>query len=67
MGWRLTVTDVYNTFWPYLFGNCHLDRPTGDFVLAAGQWEKVDVRLPEQDDPWLVIPHVSGKLVRGKI
>ena len=47
-------------------GGCELIRPTGDWLLQAGVWDTVDLKLPEQDDPWLAITHVSGTLTKPK-
>ena len=45
-------------------GNCNLTRPTDAYVLSAGEWESVDLKLPENEEPWRIIPHVSGRLVK---
>ena len=46
-------------------GNCNLIRPTGDYVRDAGEWSSVDLKGVEEEDPWLVIPHVAGRLVKA--
>ena len=64
---RLTdCIDAFNIIWPYLMGNCHLDRPTGEYLLTAGKWDKVDLKSPRDEDPWLAIPHVWGTLVKAQ-
>ena len=61
----MTVTGIYNIVWPHMMGNCHLTRPTGDYILGAGKWSETDVKTIDQEDPWLVIPHFSGRLVKA--
>ena len=56
---------MYGTVWPFLMGNCHLDRPTGDYLLAAGKWETSEVKEPSAEDAHLVFPRVRGRLVKA--
>ena len=58
--------DIYNTVWPILIGNCHLDRTTANTLINAGKWTEVELVTPTQDDAWLVIPRISGMLVKAK-
>ncbi|KAL9128917.1 MAG: hypothetical protein Q9217_002507 [Psora testacea] len=59
------VQGIYQVLWPYLMGNCNLTRPTGDYILKAGEWSTADMTTPEKEDPWMVIPHISGRLVKA--
>ena len=59
------ITDFYDIIWPHLFGNCHMRRPTGDYILAAGEWADVDIKGPKDEDPWLVLPHFWGTLTKA--
>ena len=45
-------------------GNCHLDRPTGEYLLAAGKWETLEVKGPQAEDAPLVFPRVRGRLIK---
>ena len=47
-------------------GGCELVRPTGDWLLTAGKWDTVDLKLAEQNDPWLAVPRVLGTLTKPK-
>ncbi|KAG8526563.1 uncharacterized protein KY384_008764 [Bacidia gigantensis] len=60
------VQGVYQIAWPWLMGGCSLVRPTADYLLSAGKWETVDLTSSAKEDPWLVIPRVSGKLIKAK-
>ena len=56
---------VYNLVWPYGLGNCHLDRPTGKYLLEAGNWSTTDeLEWPKDEDGWMILPRVSGRLVK---
>ena len=57
---------MYNTVWPILLGNCHLNRPTAKLLKGAGDWAKVELETPKKEDAWLVIPRISGRLVKAK-
>lgn len=43
---------------------CHLDRPSGQYLLEAGSWSTLELKTPKDDEAWLVFPHVSGRLVK---
>ena len=58
--------DLYNTVWPILLGNCHLNRPTAETLKNAGDWAQVELETPQKDDAWLVFPRISGRLVKTK-
>lgn len=45
-------------------GNCHLDRPTGQYLLQAGSWRSVELETPKDEDRWQVFPHLTGRLVK---
>lgn len=50
------------TIWPFLGGNCHLDRSTKSIIESAGDWESNDLRI--EDDGWQLIPRVMGTLTK---
>lgn len=56
--------DIYNLVWPYAMGNCSLDRPTAQYLYAAGNWSSVEIEEPTAADAYLIIPRVSGRLVK---
>ena len=45
-------------------GNCQLLRPTGQFLLEAGDWSEVELEGLSNQDPSLVVPKISGRLVK---
>ena len=45
-------------------GNCQLNRPTGKYLLEAGKWSTVELDMPKEEDGWMILPHVSGRLVK---
>ena len=55
---------VYNLVWPFFVGNCHLDRPVGKYLLEAGSWSTIELDMPKEEDAWMVLPRVSGRLVK---
>lgn len=55
---------VYNLVWPILVGNCQLDRPVGRYLLEAGSWSTIELDMPKEEDAWMVLPRVSGRLVK---
>lgn len=58
------VQLVYNFVWPYAVGNCHLDRPTGKYLLEAGSWSTIELETPKDEDAWMLLPPVYGRLVK---
>ena len=45
-------------------GNCRLDRPTQTYLLEAGSWSTIELEIPKEEDAWMVLPRVSGRLVK---
>nr|POF13981.1 methyltransferase-like protein 7a [Quercus suber] len=39
-GWQKTV----NLIWPTFFNGCDITRPTDEWLLAAGEWDEVNLR-----------------------
>jgi len=58
------VQRLYSIVWPHAMGNCHLDRPTGKYLLEAGSWSVVELEMPKDEDNWSLFPHVTGRLVK---
>ena len=51
--------------WPHLFGGCQLRRPTGQYLVAAGKWEKLEVKSPTPEDAPEFVPKVTGRLIKS--
>lgn len=65
LGARADVCKVaFNLVWPYAVGNCHLDRDTGKYLLEAGSWSTIELEMPKEEDAWMFLPRVSGRLVK---
>ena len=56
------VVDVYNIFWPFFIGNCHLNRTTQHSIMQAGDWRRIELTSPTSEDAWLVFPRIYGRL-----
>ena len=58
------VQGIYNVVWPYPFGGCHLDRPTGEYLMKAGKWSRVELEPKKEEDDWSLFPRVIGRLTK---
>ena len=58
---RIALVDV---IWPHFLGGCSITRDTEKWLRAAGTWSKVDLKQPELEPSYQVIPHVMGVLTR---
>ncbi|CAF9920549.1 hypothetical protein IMSHALPRED_004959 [Imshaugia aleurites] len=56
------VQNVYNVFWPFFIGNCHLNRTTQHSIMQAGDWRRIELTSPTSEDAWLVFPRIYGRL-----
>ncbi len=56
--------DVYNTIWPFLMGNCHLNRHTEHYLREAADWARIDLKSPPEEEPWAIFPRVCGELMK---
>jgi hypothetical protein len=50
--------------WPHFLGGCSITRDTEKFMRGAGQWKDVDLKKPEDEPKWAVLPHVMGVLTK---
>ncbi|KIN06389.1 hypothetical protein OIDMADRAFT_17293 [Oidiodendron maius Zn] len=50
--------------WPYFLGGCSITRDSGKWLREAGTWHKVDLRQPEGEPSYMVLPHVTGILTK---
>lgn len=49
-----------------MLGNCHLNRPTDEYLMKAGDWDKVDFLKYKDEKDFAVIPHIYGRLTKPK-
>ena len=49
-----------------MLGNCHLNRPTDEYLMKAGNWDKVDFLKYKDEKDFVVIPHICGRLMKPK-
>ena len=57
---------MYNIIWPVMMAHCHLDRPTNEYLLKAGSWEKVEFFPFLDEKEFAVLPHICGRLVKSR-
>jgi len=50
----------WDPWWSLAVGRCHLTRPTRDILLAAGNWEVLELEGDEM--PWDLTPRCWGRL-----
>ena len=50
--------------WPHFLGGCSITRDTERWLREAGDWSKIDLKQPEAEPSYQVIPHVMGVLVK---
>lgn len=58
---RKALIDVV---WPHFLGGCSITRDTEKWLRAAGPWRKVDLKQPELEPSYQIIPHVMGVLTK---
>lgn len=51
-----------NIFWPHFLGGCSITRDTEKFLKGVGKWTKSDLKQPETEPPYRIIPHITGVL-----
>lgn len=49
-----------------MLGGCDITRPTDEWLLQAGEWEKVDLKPGVGEGPYDTVPHVIGHLVKKR-
>jgi hypothetical protein len=57
-------TGAIDFVWPYFLGGCSITRDSAKWLREAGTWSKVDLREPEDESSYAVLPHVSGVLTK---
>lgn len=63
-GLLIICLGAINVIWPHFFGGCNITRPTDEWLLTAGEWEKVDLRPGIGENKYDTIPHVTGTLTK---
>lgn len=58
---RAAAIDVV---WPQFLGGCSITRDSEKWLRAAGPWRKVDLKQPELEPSYHVLPHVMGVLTK---
>ncbi|KAH9880548.1 hypothetical protein IAQ61_000841 [Plenodomus lingam] len=53
-----------NLIWPHVLGGCQLCRDTERMLREAGEWSKVDLTQPPQEQWHMTVPHIFGSLVK---
>ena len=59
---NLVFLALYNIFWPFFIGNCHLNRNTQQIIMQAGDWGKIELMVPTSEDAWSIFPRIHGRL-----
>lgn len=59
---NLDPIDLYNIFWPFFIGNCHLNRNIHHSIMQAGDWAKIDLTSPTSEDATRIFPRIYGRL-----
>lgn len=62
-GW---ILEALNLVWPHFLNGCDITRPTDEWLLQAGEWEKVELRPGAGEGPYDTVPHVTGHLVKKR-
>jgi len=47
-------------------GGCNVTRDTRKSLMAAGEWEKVDLGKGQGEEGWETLGHIMGRLVKAK-
>ena len=45
-----------------MLGGCSITRDTEKYLREAGEWSSIDLRQPDGEPDYQVIPHVIGIL-----
>jgi hypothetical protein len=49
-----------NVIWPHFLGGCSIRRDTEKWMKEAGSWTKFDVKAPEDEFWYHMLPHTMG-------
>jgi hypothetical protein len=53
---------MLDLIWPTFLGGCSITRDTEKWLREAGSWSKVDLKQPELEPDYKVLPHIMGVL-----
>ncbi|KAH6674245.1 S-adenosyl-L-methionine-dependent methyltransferase [Halenospora varia] len=62
--WVAPYQSLVDFIWPHFLGGCSITRDTEKWLKAAGAWSKVELKQPEGEPVYQVIPHIKGILVK---
>ena len=60
------VAGTINLIWPHFFNGCDICRPTDEWLLQAGKWDKVELRAGVGEGKFDTVPHVLGTLTKAE-
>jgi hypothetical protein len=60
------VAGAINLIWPHFFNGCDICRPTDEWLLQAGKWDKVELRAGVGEGKFDTVPHVLGTLTKAE-
>lgn len=53
---------MVDLIWPTFLGGCSITRDTGNWLNEVGPWSKVDLKQPESEPAYQVVPNIMGIL-----
>ncbi|CAD6885770.1 unnamed protein product [Tilletia controversa] len=59
------VQRFFRPYWLFATTSCDLVRDSGDWVVAQGGWEKVELEAPSAEDATTLLPHAVGRFVKA--
>jgi hypothetical protein len=62
----ISVAGAINLIWPHFFNGCDLCRPTDEWLLQAGKWDKVELKAGVGEGKFDTVPHVLGTLTKAE-
>ncbi len=60
----LIVTVFIDLFWPHFIGGCSITRDTARWLKEAGSWSKINLKQPEDEPSYVMVPHRMGVLTK---
>jgi len=63
-GWINWYQALINVPWPHCLGGCSIRRDTDTYLREAGDWSKIDLKHPEDEKYYSVLPHIMGFLTK---
>jgi hypothetical protein len=60
------LQNIYQMPWPWLLGGCNINRDTEQSLKGAGEWEKVELGRPTNENGWELLGHVEGRLIKPR-